>query len=52
MIPQDGSQLIKGDPSGSFWNFPDGTVDKNLPANAGHMGSIPGLSRPHMLAST
>ena len=45
MIPQDGSQLIKGDPSGSFWNFPDGTVDKNLPANAGHMGSIPGSGR-------
>ena len=26
-------------------NFPDGTVVKNLPANAGDMGSIPGLGR-------
>ena len=26
-------------------DFPDGTVVKNLPANAGDMGSIPGLGR-------
>ena len=28
--------------------FPGGTVDKNPPANAGDMGSIPGLGRSHM----
>ena len=26
-----------------FWGFPDGSVVKNLPANAGDRGSIPGL---------
>ena len=31
-----------------FRDFPAGTVDKNLPANAGDMGSIPGLGRSHM----
>ena len=29
-------------------DFPGGTVDKNLPANAGDMGSIPGPGRFHM----
>lgn len=24
------------------WDFPDGSVIKNLPCNAGHTGSIPG----------
>ena len=28
-------------------DFPGGTVVKNLPANAGDMGSIPGLGRFH-----
>ena len=28
-------------------DFPDGTPDKNLPANAGAMGSVPGLGRFH-----
>ena len=28
--------------------FPDGAVVENLPANAGHMGSSPGLGRSHM----
>ena len=32
-------------------DFPGGTVDKNLPANAGHVGLIPGLERFHMLWS-
>ena len=27
--------------------FPDGTVVENLPANAGDMGSSPGLGRSH-----
>ena len=31
-----------------FWNFPGGTVDKNLHANGGDMGSIPGLGTFHM----
>ena len=30
------------------WDFPGGTVGKNLPANAGDTGSIPGPGRPHM----
>ena len=29
-------------------DFPGGPVVKNLPANAGDMGSIPGLGRFHM----
>ena len=32
------------------WDFPGGTVDENLPANAGNMGSIPGLGRFHITA--
>ena len=28
--------------------FPSGSVVKNLPANAGDMGSIPGPGRSHM----
>ena len=31
-----------------FLDFPGGTVDKNLPANAGKMGLIPGLGRFHI----
>ena len=34
------------------WDFPGGAVVKNLPANAGDTGSIPGLGRSHMLQST
>ena len=30
------------------WGFPGGPVIKNLPANAGDMGSSPGLGRSHM----
>ena len=29
-------------------DFPGGAVVKNLPANAGDMGSIPGPGRSHM----
>ena len=29
--------------------FPGGSVVKNLPANAGDAGLIPGLGRPHKL---
>ena len=29
-------------------DFPGGAVAKNLPANAGDMGSSPGLGRSHM----
>ena len=32
-------------------DFPGGTVVKNSPANAGDVGSIPGLGRSHMLRS-
>ena len=31
-------------------DFPGGTVAKNLPANAGDMGSIPGLGSPQLLS--
>ena len=34
-----------------FRDFPGGTVVKNLPANAGDTGSIPGPGRSHMLPS-
>ena len=30
------------------WDFPGGSVVKNLPANAGDTGSSPGLGRSHM----
>ena len=32
---------------GRVWGFPVGLVVKNPPANAGDVGSIPGLRRPH-----
>ena len=32
-------------------DFPGGAVVKNLPANAGDMGSSPGPGRSHMLRS-
>ena len=32
----------------SIWDFPGGAVVKNLTANAGDMGSSPGLGRSHM----
>ena len=31
-----------------FMGFPGGAVVENLPANAGDMGSSPGLGRSHM----
>ena len=34
---------------GTFQGFPDGSVVKNLPANAGDMGLIPGPGRPHVM---
>ena len=33
-------------------DFPGGTVDRNLPANAGDTGSVPGLGRLHMQRAT
>ena len=30
------------------WGFPGGAVVENLPANAGDMGSSPGLGGSHM----
>ena len=33
------------------WDFPGGTVDKNLPANSGDTGLIPDPGRFHMLRS-
>ena len=34
-----------------IWDFPGGTVAKNLPANAGNTGSIPGPGRSAVLRS-
>ena len=34
-----------------YMDFPGGAVIKNLPANAGDMGSSPGPGRSHMLRS-
>ena len=31
--------------------FPGDTADENLPANAGHMGSVPGQGKFHLLGS-
>ena len=31
-----------------LWGFPSGAVVENLPANAGDMGSSPGLGRSHV----
>ena len=31
-----------------LWNFLGGTVDENLPVNAGDTGWLPGLGRFHM----
>lgn len=31
-----------------FWDFPDGLVIKNLPANKGGIGSIPAPGRFHV----
>ena len=44
-IQMEVSLLTKGMPGG----FPDGSVEKNLPANAGDTGSIPVLERLHTL---
>ena len=33
----------------NVWDFPDGPVDKNPPANAGDMGSIPSPGGFHLL---
>ena len=34
-----------------IWGFRGGAVDRNPPANAGDMGSIPGLGGFHKLQS-
>jgi len=31
-----------------YWDVPSGPVVKNLPDNAGDLGSVPGLGRSHM----
>ena len=35
-------------PKSNVEGFPGGAVVENLPANAGHTGSSPGLGRSHM----
>ena len=34
------------------WGFPDGSMVKNLPNNAGDTGSNPGMGRSHMPQSS
>ena len=41
---EQGGNKIWGEDTG----FPGGAVVENLPANAGDMGSSPGLGRSHM----
>ena len=41
-----------GSPKKQKQDFLVGTVDKNPPANAGDMSSIPGLGRSHKLHTT
>ena len=40
--------IIKKPKNNKCWGFPGGAVVENLPANAGHTGSSPGLGRSHM----
>ena len=56
LILGQGIKILKSLGEASFFfffngDFPGGTVDKNLPANEGGMGSIPGRGRSHMLQS-
>ena len=46
IIPKDSTNLNE-----SLVGFLGGSMVKNPPANAGDMGSIPGLGRSHMLWS-
>ena len=39
---------LKEPEKNSILGFPGGTVVRNPPASAGHMGSSPGRGRPHM----
>ena len=43
-----GKQLMVFVINNKIWGFPGGAVVENLPANAGDMGSSPGLGRSHM----
>ena len=48
-IQQKSTQHCKSaNTSINFSDFPDGTVDKNLPANGGDTGSIPDVGRFYM----
>ena len=38
--------------TGRMWDFLGGSVDRNLPANAGDMGSTPDPGRSHMPEAT
>ena len=47
--PLDFRQMLHiGDKDDENQGFPGGAVVENLPANAGDMGSSPGLGRSHM----
>ena len=49
--PGWGQPVNKSHKEKKSWGFPGGAVVENLPANAGDMGSSPGLGRSHMLRS-
>ena len=44
-LQQESNQLSLARTPPWLWNFPSGSVVKNRPANAGDVGSIPGLGR-------
>ena len=49
MTPKNFSRIVRiFIKYGLSWGFPGGAVVENLPANAGDMGSSPGLGRSHM----
>ena len=45
---QEITEEIKEEIKKNIEGFPGGVVVENLPANAGYMGSSPGLGRSHM----
>ena len=47
-VPKEAKHLYSENYKTLMRDFPGGAVVKNLPANAGDMGSSPGLGRSHM----
>ena len=53
LVGKPGNNILGGEACDEekqkFSDFPGDAVDKNLPANAGDTGSIPGLGKVHVL---